>query len=121
MKLADIRNLEIKRRPLNISDTSEGYRARYSLDFEGYGHTSQTAVTTGSNCDTKLLENTDIEIRRLTITNTSTTETIKIGSKVANIPLGPGASIILSHYSPVENSLVYNDLGIVGIVIACIG
>lgn len=121
MKLADLANLQIKRVSTNISDTSDGRNSKYSIDFEGYGHTSQIAVTMGLNTDTKLLENTDIEIRRLTITNTSTTDTVKIGSRVANIPLSPGASIVLSHYNPVQNTLVYNDSGIAGIIIACIG
>ena len=121
MKLADMANLQIKRVSTNISDTSEGHNSKYSIDFEGYGHTSQAVFTMGNGVDFKFLENTDIEIRRLTILNTSTTDTVKIGSRVANIPLSPGASIVLSHYNPVQNTLVYNDSGIAGIVIACIG
>ena len=120
MKLADIRNLEIKRRPLTISDTAEGYRSRYSIDVDGYGHTSLAVVTMGTGTDMKLLENCDVEIRRLTITNTST-DIVKIGSKVADIPLVAGASIVLAYYNPVQNQFVYNDQGVAGIVIACIG
>ncbi len=88
--------------------------------FRGEG-VSEVYVTKGDSNDTKIIENVRRIVPAITVSNTSTTASIRVGYQTATFTVAAGGAYTFRWKNPSTAHMCYNDLGNAGVRIEVIG